>query len=85
MPRLAKHLSAHRERPEARAQGDKTLPILVGKFLYRPVESGRVQPNIYRIWRSLKVDCLSKSAIHPIIHSHLFHSHQEFQVHVSLE
>src|SRR6266571_496669 len=28
----AKHLSAHRERPEARAQGDKTLPILVGKI-----------------------------------------------------
>jgi hypothetical protein len=35
MPRLAKHLSAHRDRPEARAQGDKTLPILVGKIHYR--------------------------------------------------
>ncbi len=35
MPRLAKHLPAHRDRPEARAQGDKTLPILVGKFHYR--------------------------------------------------
>ena len=33
----AKHLSAHRDRPEARAQGDKTLPILVGKIHYRPV------------------------------------------------
>jgi hypothetical protein len=33
----AKHLSAHRNRPEARAQGDKTLPILVGKIHYRPV------------------------------------------------
>jgi hypothetical protein len=37
MLRCAQHLSAHRERPEARAQGDKTLPILVVKVHYRPV------------------------------------------------
>ncbi len=42
MPRLAKHLSAHRERPEARAQGDNTLPMWVGKFHNRRLRSGRI-------------------------------------------